>query len=123
MRVLLTALMFLVLCIDCSADANQYKLDSFVTEIAEGMTYDEVIKKWGPPKDKIEQEAKRVDIWIYDDSRARFFDGKLVAVEKTDGLVPENQKTDASTSKSSKDNKDSIVIEDILHEIMDSSSE
>jgi len=43
------------------------------------MSYYDVVKLWGPPKEKLELESKREDVWIYYDNKVIFSQGKVVA--------------------------------------------
>lgn len=92
-----------------------------ITELSEGMSQNEVLQTWGAPKEKIEQEAKRVDIWIYDDSKVSFLEGKLVGIESIEGARVA-LKEDDSESDQIKPASD-IAVSDILNEIMDSTKE
>ena len=96
------------------ADAGSAR---FLSELSEGMSYADVLSAWGVPNEKVEQEAKRVDIWIYDDSRVQFADGKLTSIESTAGEQVALQEDSSSGSGSGGTD---VPVSDILNEIMDS---
>ena len=51
------------------------------TPLELGMTYQEVIQKWGPPLEKQEREASRKDVWSFSDGReVVFYEGKVVSL-------------------------------------------
>ena len=112
--IVVTLVSFLFFAAPASADMGSAK---FLSELSEGMSYSEVLSAWGAPKEKIEQEAKRVDIWVYDDSRVQFSDGKLARIESTAGDEVALQEDTSSTRSAS--NSD-VPVADILNEIMDS---
>ncbi len=54
-------------------------------ELKNSMSYYDVMKLWGPPKEKVEKESKREDVWVYSDSKVIFSQGKVVAWMRLDG--------------------------------------
>ncbi len=93
-------------------------------ELKKGMTNLEVVKLWGSPEEKIEKEIKRIDIWIYKNSKLVFNRGTLVSIEDSQGvdILAAAQNTpivDKSANQASQNqiaNQD--VVDDILSEIM-----
>ena len=45
-----------------------------------GMTYEDVLKNWGAPKEKLEYETIREDSWIYSTDIVKFRGGRLIEV-------------------------------------------
>lgn len=92
--------------------------------LAAGMTYGEVLKLWGAPSDKDEQEIKRRDIWHYGRSRVVFDEGVVSSWSVPGQLydvvavpaVPAAQKGKVSRRESDKVSDE--VVEEILSEIM-----
>lgn len=41
------------------------------------MSYYDVLKSWGPPIEKEERESKREHVWMYEDARVVFQEGKV----------------------------------------------
>lgn len=117
-RILLVLLITLFVSAPVFAEISSAQL---ITELSEGMSQSEVLQTWGAPNEKIEQEAKRIDIWIYDDSRVSFLEGKLVGIESIEGARVA-LKEDTSESDQIKPASD-IAVSDILNEIMDSTKE
>ncbi|MBN8550234.1 MAG: hypothetical protein J0M12_13025 [Deltaproteobacteria bacterium] len=45
--------------------------------LEEGLPMAEVLKRWGAPKERVEREAKRQEVWRYTNSQVLFENGKV----------------------------------------------
>ena len=88
-----------------------------LSELSEGMSYRDVLDAWGPPVEKVEKEARRMDVWVYDDSRVEFSNGKLTRIESTSGEKVALKGEEQSQRESG---NAEVPVSDILNEIMDS---
>lgn len=48
--------------------------------VAEGSDYRDVLRAFGPPKEKVIRESKREDLWIYSDKKVLFRNGVVVDI-------------------------------------------
>lgn len=45
-----------------------------------GIDKNEVLQRWGPPRERIEQETKRQEIWLYADQKVLLRNGRVASV-------------------------------------------
>lgn len=90
-----------------------------------GMRAGEVIRSWGPPREKIEYETRRAEYWRYADGGVLFSQGKVVKWNR-DGVVPAEKvaadKAAALAQASAKADKESPAVEEILSELLEAST-
>jgi hypothetical protein len=82
-----------------------------------GMTYNQVLKTWGPPSEKLERAPLREEIWVYDGQEIKFRQGKVILPEEqvskdeTDEMILAAEDTESAGQD--------VAVQDILSEIMD----
>lgn len=91
-------------------------------QLRQGMSFYDVLKAWGPPREKKESEAKREEVWQYESGKVIFQDGKAVAwTTKAPGgelaAVPLSDQVNTPTASTDNGTKRKVV-EEILGEIM-----
>ena len=64
--------------------------------LEDGMPVAEVLKRWGPPKERIERESKRQDLWRYANSEVLFENGK---VKSWDGAISRARDTELTVTE------------------------
>ena len=81
---------FLTIIIFCNFIGIQGALaQSRIRPISNGMTGAEVLERWGQPKDRLERETKRRQVWIYDgEQEATFENGKVISFHESDAAQP-----------------------------------
>ncbi|RMG39996.1 MAG: hypothetical protein D6719_12115 [Candidatus Dadabacteria bacterium] len=98
-------------------------------ELKKGIGFNEVIKEWGLPEEKIEYETSRKEKWLYPDSRyAVFTAGKLSEwapreEPQSEGLPVSSTSSARTIAKDHGSEENAEVVQDILSEIMDKTSE
>ena len=91
--------------------------------LTNGMSFGEVLQAWGAPKDKLEFESRRKDVWIYPDGRqVTFEDGKvqksgLITAASVGGIEVASEEPEKS-ARLKKPTQEEVAVEDILEEIM-----
>ncbi len=79
------ALMLIFSCAFNVKTARAASGELVLSELVNGMTIHTVLKTWGAPVSREEQESKRKDIWYYSNARLEFTDGRLT---KTESYIP-----------------------------------
>lgn len=112
---------------------NMLLLEQIVAEplkpqLVGGMKYYEVLQLWGAPVEKIEQEALRKDIWLYDNAKVIFDQGKVVLwqsgslnsqqLQKDEDEATQTVQIDQANVEPAEEQHDEAV-EAILKDIMD----
>lgn len=117
----MTIVRYLLVIFLCAAPANA---EIRKPNLVKGMSPVEVINLWGAPAEKVEQEIKRRDIWIYENARLVFDNGRLVSGTTTDdkplNLDPNNPLVPGAGAELKKKPavQDQQVVDEILDEIM-----
>ena len=92
-----------------------------------GKEPNQILSRWGAPKEKIEYESKREELWLYERARVLFRNGKVMEVRYLDAedqtkvaarpiMVDHGGKDSAALLRGEQPGKS--VVEDILSEIM-----
>ena len=90
------------------------------------MGYYEVLKLWGPPKEKVLKEVKHEAQWLYPDGEVSFLEGRVIAW--VDQNAPQSQEMDLARLPRAGNNilvsgppgtgeQDDLAVEEILGEI------
>lgn len=84
-----------------------------------GMEYHDVVRLMGPPLEKIEQESKREDIWIYENRTVSFRDGHVLRFESpVDPFAVAPAKT-FTAPKSTLRKEEQLPISEILSDLIE----
>lgn len=68
---------FVILCIYLITIVTQTSAQLYIPEVKVGMAQGDVLKIFGAPADKVENETKRREIWSYPNRKLIFIKGKL----------------------------------------------
>lgn len=95
-----------------------------MASLEQGMTFQEVVARWGAPRERVEREVSRQDLWIYGGGQVVFEEGRVKSWRTAEPALPAAKAEQAKNSNSgTRDptgaaSTDPSVVQDILAEIM-----